>query len=126
MLRGRPCSPHADARSGRTDFAKLRGAPRLRAPFAASYGRAMSSTAYPAPHPIELTVGGNLTRSRLTVFFHGILVIPHLLFVYLWGIVAIVTGVVAWIVALFIGRLPVPLHRFLAAYVRYSARVVAY
>jgi hypothetical protein len=86
----------------------------------------MSSTAYPAPHPIELTVGGDLTRSRLTVFFRGILVIPHVIFLYLWGVVAIVTGIVAWIVALFIGRLPDPLHRFLAAYVRYSARVVAY
>jgi Domain of unknown function (DUF4389) len=86
----------------------------------------MSSTAIPAPHPIELTVGGDLTRSRLTVFFRGILVIPHLLFLYLWGIVAVVTGLVAWIVALFIGRLPDPLHRFLAAYVRYGARVVAY
>jgi hypothetical protein len=86
----------------------------------------MSSTAIPAPHPIELTVGGDLTRSRLTVFFRGILVIPHLLFLYLWGIVAILTSLVAWIVALFIGRLPGPLHRFLAAYVRYSARVVAY
>jgi hypothetical protein len=86
----------------------------------------MSSTAYPAPHPIELTVGGDLTRSRLTVFFRGILVIPHVIFLYLWGVVAIVTGIVAWIVALIIGRLPDPLHRFLAAYVRYSARVVAY
>jgi len=86
----------------------------------------MSSTAYPAPHPIELTVGGDLTRSRLTVFFRGILLIPHLIFVYVWALVALVTGIVGWIVALFIGRLPDPLHRFLAAYVRYSARVAAY
>jgi hypothetical protein len=86
----------------------------------------MSSTAYPAPHPIELTVGGDLTRSRLTVFFRGVLVIPHLIVVYLWGIVAVVTSLIAWIVALFIGRLPDPLHRFQAAYVRYSTRVTAY
>src|SRR4051794_36849958 len=86
----------------------------------------MSSTTIPAPHPIELTVGGDLTRSRLTVFFRGILVIPHLLFLYLWGVVAVLTSLVAWIVAMFIGRLPDPLHRFQAAYVRYGARVVAY
>jgi hypothetical protein len=86
----------------------------------------MSSTAIPAPHPIELTVGGDLTRSRLTVFFRGILVIPHVLFLYVWGLVAFVAALVAWIVGLFIGRLPDPLHRFLAAYVRYGARVVAY
>jgi hypothetical protein len=98
----------------------------LRGLSGASYGRAMTSTAYPAPHPIELTVGGDLTRSRLTVFFRGILVIPHLLLLYLWGVVAVLTSLVAWIVALFIGRLPDPLHRFQAAYVRYGARVVAY
>src|SRR3954464_491428 len=128
MLRGRDrghslCGP--PARSGRTEFVKLRGAPRLRPRFAASYGRPMSSTAIPAPHPIELTVGGDLTRSRLTVFFRGILLLPHLIFVYAWGLVAVVTSILGWIVALFIGRLPDPLHRFLAAYVRYSARVVA-
>src|SRR3954468_8503436 len=81
----------------------------------------MSSTAYPAPHPIELTVGGDLTRSRLTVFFRGILLIPHLIFVYVWALVALVTGIVGWIVALFIGRLPHPLPRFPAACVRYGA-----
>ena len=86
----------------------------------------MSSTAIPAPHPIELTVGGDLTRSRLTVFFRGILVIPHVLVLWAWGLVAIVTSLVAWIVAIFIGRLPDPLHRVLAAYVRYGARVFAY
>jgi len=98
----------------------------LRAVSGGSYGRAMTSTAIPASHPIELTVGGDLTRSRLTVFFRGILVIPHLIFLYVWGLIALVTSLVGWIVALFLGRLPDPLHRFLAAYVRYSARVIAY
>lgn len=98
----------------------------MRADSGASYGRAMTTTAYPATHPIELTVTGDLTRSRLTVFFRGLLVIPHILFLYVWALLAALTLLVAWVAGLFIGRVPGPLHRFLAAYVRYSARVTAY
>jgi Domain of unknown function (DUF4389) len=90
----------------------------------ASYGRAMA--AIPAPHPIELTVTGDLARSRATVFFRGLLVIPHLLFLYVWALAAGLTMIVAWVAALFIGHVPGPLHRFLAAYLRYVARVNAY
>jgi hypothetical protein len=89
-----------------------------------SYGRAMS--AIPAPHPIELTVTGDLARSRATVFFRGLLVIPHVLVLYLWALLAGLTLIVAWVAALFIGRVPGPLHRFLAAYLRYATRVNAY
>jgi hypothetical protein len=85
-----------------------------------------TATAFPAPHPIELTVGDDLSRSRATVFFRLILAIPHLLFLYVWALVAVVALLVAWLVALFIGRVPGPLHRFLVAYLRYSARVNAY
>jgi hypothetical protein len=96
----------------------------LRVLWQASYGRAMS--AIPASHPIELTVTGDLTRSRATVFFRGLLVIPHLLFLYVWALAAGLTMIVAWVAGLFIGHVPGPLHRFLAAYLRYVARVNAY
>jgi hypothetical protein len=86
----------------------------------------MSSTAFPAPHPIELSVTGDLNRSRATVFFRGLLVIPHVIVLYLWALAAGLTLIAAWVVALFVGRVPGPLHRFLAAYVRYSTRVNAY
>jgi Domain of unknown function (DUF4389) len=86
----------------------------------------MSSTAYPAPHPIELTVTGDLARSRVTVFFRYLLVLPHAIVVYFWRILAALTAIVAWPIALVIGRVPGPLHRFLSAYVRYSTRVAAY
>ena len=86
----------------------------------------MSSTSYPAPHPIELTVTGDLTRSRATVFFRYFLVIPHAIVVYVWRILAALTALVAWPIALVIGRVPGPLHRFISAYLRYSARVAAY
>ena len=39
-------------------------------------------------HPIQLHVGDDLSRRRLTVSFRALLVLPHLLWVALWGIVA--------------------------------------
>ena len=39
-------------------------------------------------HPIGLIVTDDLRRSRLTVFFRLLLVIPHLIWLTLWGIVA--------------------------------------
>jgi hypothetical protein len=86
----------------------------------------MSSTVFPATHPIELSVTGDLTRSRATVFFRGLLVIPHVLFLYVWALASAVTLLVAWVAAVFVGRVPGPLHRFLAAYLRYATRVNAY
>ncbi len=39
-------------------------------------------------HPIALTLSDDLKRNRLTVFFRLILVIPHLIWLSLWGIVS--------------------------------------
>ena len=40
------------------------------------------------PHPIQVVVTDDLRRSRLTVFFRGLLVIPHLIVLILWSIAA--------------------------------------
>ena len=85
----------------------------------------MSEAALPA-HPIGLIVTDDLKRSRLTVFFRLLLVIPHLIWVTLWGIVAELALVVAWFAALFTGRVPGGLHDFIAGFLRYSTRVNSY
>jgi hypothetical protein len=77
-------------------------------------------------HPIQLIVTDDLKRSRLTVFLRLPLSIPHFIWIELWGIVAGLALVVAWVVGIFLGRIPNSLHRFLAAYVRYSTHVTAY
>ena len=77
-------------------------------------------------HPIGLIVTDDLHRSRLTVFFRLLLVIPHYIWLEIWGIALIVTVPVSWLVALFTGRVPKGLHDFDAAYVRYTTRVTAY
>jgi Domain of unknown function (DUF4389) len=78
------------------------------------------------PHPIRLVVDDDLRRSRLTVFFRLLLSIPHLVWLGLWSIPALLAVPVAWVAALVLGRVPGALHRFLAAYVRYATHVTAY
>jgi len=76
--------------------------------------------------PIGLEVGGELERNRLTVFFRLILAIPHLIWLTLWAIVALIAAVANWFVTLAGGISPASLHNFLAAYVRYQQHVYAY
>ncbi len=66
-------------------------------------------------HPIGLIVTDDLRRSRLTVFFRLLLVIPHLIWLYLWSIPVTFAVVIAWFAALFTGRVPDGLHDFNAS-----------
>jgi hypothetical protein len=77
-------------------------------------------------HPVRLQDEGEVRRNRLLVLFRLPLAVPHFVWLTLWSIVAFVAAVVSWLVALVIGRVPVPLHRFLAAFVRYSTHVVSF
>jgi hypothetical protein len=77
-------------------------------------------------HPIRLVVTDDLRRSRLTVFFRWLLVIPHYIWLYLWSVAAIVALVVSWLTTLALGRTPSGLHSFIAAYLVYSTRVGAH
>src|SRR5260221_3056157 len=78
------------------------------------------------PHPIQLVVTDDLKRNRLTVFFRLILFIPHYIVLYLWGIVAAITVIIAWFAAVITGRVPAGLHNFLASYLRYTTHVWGY
>ena len=77
--------------------------------------------------PISLDAGAaRLERSRLTVFFRLLLVLPHIVWLALWGIAAVLVVIVDWFATLINGRSPDALHRFLAAYVRYQTHVYGY
>jgi hypothetical protein len=80
----------------------------------------------PAPHPVSMTVADDLRRSRLLVFFRLLLAIPHLIWLLLWSIVAVVVAVLTWICALVTGRPPRPFHRFLSRWIRYTIHVYAF
>lgn len=76
--------------------------------------------------PIRLVVLDELRRSRLTVFFRLPLAFPHLVWLTLWGIVAVLAAIVNWLATLIAGRSPAWLHRFLSAYLRYQLDVGAF
>lgn len=67
-----------------------------------------------------------LRRSRLTVFFRLPLAVPHLVWLELWGVVALLGAIVNWLATTIAGRSPGSLHRFLAAYLRYQFHVYAF
>lgn len=77
-------------------------------------------------YPIGLVVTDDLRRSRLTVFFRCLLALPHIVWLSLYGTAAYIVLLIAWFAALFTGRVPEGMHRFLAGYLRYSTRVSAY
>ena len=68
----------------------------------------------------------DLARRRVTVLFRLVLAIPHLLWLGLFGIAAVMLSFVAWLAVLFEGRVPATVHRFLASYVRYTVHLTAY
>src|ERR1700760_4185223 len=71
-------------------------------------------------HPIRLVVNDDdLERLRITVFFRALLAVPHFIWLLLWSIAALLAAIVSWFATLLLARSPEPLHRFLAAYVKY-------
>ncbi|MCY7304482.1 MAG: DUF4389 domain-containing protein [Thermoleophilia bacterium] len=77
-------------------------------------------------HPVRLELRDDVRRSRLTVFFRFPLAVPHLIWLLLWSLVVMAVMPVVWLIVLVIGRLPVPLHRFFTAWIRYSTHVIAF
>jgi len=79
-----------------------------------------------SPYPVRLVGGDDLGRSRLTVFFRLFLLIPHVIALWLHGILAGIVTIIAWFAALFTGRVPDGMHGMIAGYTRYSLHVTAY
>ena len=62
----------------------------------------------------------------MTVFFRLVLFIPHLVWLALWTVVALLGAIANWFATLALGRSPAALYRFLSAYVRYATHVSAF
>ena len=81
----------------------------------------------PPQHPVHLVGDADDLRfSRITVFFRLPLAIPHVVWLALWTVVALLAAIVTWFATLFTGTPPAGLHRFLSRYVRYSLHVTAF
>jgi len=80
----------------------------------------------PRTHPVQLVVNDDLKRWRLTVALRMVLVLPHLLVLAGWGVVALPVTVVNWAIALVRGRPADGLTAWSARLVRYQTHVYAY
>jgi hypothetical protein len=81
----------------------------------------------PAEHPVRLVGDADDLRfSRVTVFFRLPLVIPHLVWLALWSVLAILAAILNWFATLFAGTPPAGLQGFLSRYVRYTLHVYAF
>ena len=77
-------------------------------------------------HPVRFRVDDDLRRSRLTVFFRMLLVIPHFLWLTVWTYAIVLVIVFQWFATLFAGRMEEDVHGFLGRYVRYHVHVYSY
>jgi hypothetical protein len=77
-------------------------------------------------YPVVYEQSPPVERSRLTVFFRILLVIPHWIWATFYGIGAFVVIFIAWFALLFTGRYPRGMYDFVAGYLRFITRVYAY
>ena len=80
----------------------------------------------PPPHPVRLVVFDDLKRSRLTVFFRLLLLIPHFVWYQLWYGLIYFLVIVNWFAVLIRARAPEDLHLLLARSLRYQTHVISY
>jgi hypothetical protein len=75
---------------------------------------------------VRLVVDDDLRRSRLTVLFRLLLVIPHFVWLWIWLWAFFVVLVFNWLATLFAGRTEEDVHSFLGRYLRFQTHVYAY
>jgi hypothetical protein len=78
------------------------------------------------PYPVTFKADYVEKRSRLTTFFRLLLAIPHIIFLYFYGLAAGVVVIIAWFALVFTGRYPQGMYDFVAGSLRYSTRVYGY
>ena len=77
-------------------------------------------------HPVQVVVEDDLRRSRLTVFFRLLLLLPHAIWFLIWSFFAFLIAIVNWFITLVRGRSLESLHDFYCSYVRYTTHLYAY
>jgi Domain of unknown function (DUF4389) len=77
-------------------------------------------------HPVRVSVTDDLRRSRLLTLLRLPIAIPHIVWLLLWTVPALVAALLNWLSALVVGRAPGAFHRFLSRYLRYSTHLSAF
>ncbi|MFG1999682.1 DUF4389 domain-containing protein [Spirillospora sp. NPDC048911] len=74
----------------------------------------------------ELDIDGPAEQARWTVALRIIMVIPHVIVLIFLSIAAFFVSIAGWVAALFLGRLPDGIARFLEGYLAWWTRVTSY
>ena len=77
-------------------------------------------------YPIVYDQSPPIKRSRLTVFFRFLLLIPHFIWAMFYGLAAYLVVFVAWFAILFTGKYPAGMYEFFAGFLRFYTRLNAY
>jgi hypothetical protein len=77
-------------------------------------------------YPLALDVDGPQPQSRLTVFFRGLLLIPHIIILYFISLAVSIVTFIAWFAILFTGKYPAGMLQFSITAMHWSARVSGY
>lgn len=65
-------------------------------------------------------------RSRATIFFRGLLIIPHAIVLFFLFIAMYVVAIIGWFAVIILGRWPAGLESFTVGFIRWNARFSAY
>ncbi|HEY1538211.1 MAG TPA: DUF4389 domain-containing protein [Solirubrobacteraceae bacterium] len=77
-------------------------------------------------YPVVYQQTPAVKRSRLTIFFRGIMSIPLEIWSLFYVLAAGVVVFLAWFAILFTGRYPAGMYGFVAGYTRFATRLAAY
>lgn len=77
-------------------------------------------------YPVAYDQRPPVDRSRLSLFFRLLLVIPHVIVLGILGIAVFFTLIAAWFAVVLTGRYPSGLHTFHAGFARWTTRLAAY
>jgi hypothetical protein len=79
-----------------------------------------------AAYPMRFDVTLQTRQSRASIFFRGLLVLPHIIVLYVLWTVWLASVALAWFALLISGRYPEGLRRLVMGLNRWTLRVVAY
>ena len=75
---------------------------------------------------MRLRIDDDLRRSRVTVFFRLLLIVPQLLWLNVWGFAVVFVIAFSWLATLFTGRTEDDVHSFIGRWLRFQTHVNAY
>jgi Domain of unknown function (DUF4389) len=78
------------------------------------------------PHPVRVSVTDDLRRSRVLTLFRLPIAVPHIVWLLLWTVPALVAALLNWLSALVTGHSLRHFQRFLSRYLRYSTHLGAF